>query len=210
MLYINTLLKSLLVGYFTGFTVSIPLGPSGIESVNRSISKGFFEGLKVSLGAVAADLTYLLIINLGLFNFLNKNKSFESLFWILSGIILIIFNHFSQKSKSTTTFNNAKLGGFFSGFLITFLNPMTPSLWLAVSGTIMNVWRLKGVLFFTVSFISMILGSISWFIVLNLLATKGVRFFKQNVAKKTSSILNYVLLFLGILFICYGIIKFIS
>lgn len=75
------------------------MGPSGLESVSRSISKGFKEGFKVSLGAVSADITYIVIINLGLFTILTRNPKFHSLFWIVSGIVLIISNKISFTAK---------------------------------------------------------------------------------------------------------------
>lgn len=208
MIGLKSLVKGILSGYITGFGVSIPLGPSGIESVNRSITYGFIEGLKVSIGAILADISYLIIINFGLFSFFNKNSTFNGFFWIISGIILIVFNHITKNSNNVNyIFGHKKVGGIFSGFTITFLNPMTPSLWLAISGTVMSVWRLSGPLYFFICFVSMILGSVSWFILLNFLATKGFRLFKGKMAKKTSSLLNYVLLFLGIVFILFGLFK---
>ena len=75
-----TICKAIFIGFLTGFTASIPLGPSGLESVNRSMSKGFREGFKVSLGAVSADLLYIVIINLGLFTLLSKHRNFQSIF----------------------------------------------------------------------------------------------------------------------------------
>lgn len=99
MFSVINILKAILIGFFTGFVASIPLGPSGLESVSRSISKGFKEGFKVSLGAVSADITYIVIINLGLFTILTRNPKFHSLFWIVSGIVLIISNKISFTAK---------------------------------------------------------------------------------------------------------------
>lgn len=207
-------LRAILVGFPTGFIASIPLGPSGLESVNRSISNGFAAGFKVSLGAVCADLFYLVVINLGLFNILSIHKHFEGLFWIVSGIILILFSRISCKSTSS----NSKLRktrysytshGFLTGFLITLLNPTTPSLWIALSGTILSLWRLKGRIFFIFSFSSMIFGSITWFCLLNILASKGFKTLKSDYTNITSMLLNYFLLMLGILFIIWGTYKFI-
>ena len=94
------ILKAILIGFFTGFLASIPLGPSCIESVSRSLSKGFREGFKVSIGAVSADIVYIIIINLGLFTIFTKNPRFHSLFWIVSGIALILSIKISSKSKT--------------------------------------------------------------------------------------------------------------
>ena len=203
--------KYLVIAFFTGFTISIPLGPSGIESVNRSISLGFREGLKVSIGAILADMTYLLIINLGLMNFLNSSNKCKGLFWIISGTILTIFNLYSKKNKNKIkNMNFSKSNGLMSGYIITLLNPMTPSLWLALSGTVLHSWYDEGKIIFLMCLVLLMLGSLSWFTILNLLATKGFKFFNKNVKKKTSSILDYVLLFLGIAFIILGLINILE
>ncbi|MBW6411782.1 LysE family transporter [Clostridium weizhouense] len=220
MLSLFFIFRPILIGFFTGFFASIPLGPSGIESINRSISDGFREGYKVSFGAVSADLLYIIIINLGLFKILNDNQRFEGLFWIVSGFVLILFNIISRKSsnlnKTTNKLNiksstNSFLNGhsFLTGFFITFFNPTTPSLWIALSGTILSVWRLKGDIYFTLALSSMFLGSLSWFFVLNLLAIKGFKMLKGDFSNTISKLLDYFLFILGIIFIIWGFIKFI-
>lgn len=214
MFAIWTLCKAILIGFFTGFIASIPLGPSGLESVNRSISQGFKEGFKVSIGAVSADISYILIINLGLFALLSRHQHFQSIFWIISGIILILFNRLSSKKASENNVNNNYISkytsnGFVTGFLITFINPTTPSLWIALSATVLSVWRGHGRIYFLLSTCSMILGSISWFCLLNVLVSKGFRKLKGNYSETTSKILNYFMIILGIAFIVLGIFKFI-
>lgn len=210
-----TICKAIFIGFLTGFTASIPLGPSGIESVNRSMSKGFREGFKVSLGAVSADLLYIVIINLGLFTLLSKHRNFQSIFWIVSGVILILFNRLSftdskKKTDSKNQLNKYTSNGFVTGFLITFVNPTTPSLWIALSTTVLSVWRYHGRIYFLTSVSSMMIGSITWFCLLNILVSKGVRKLKSDYTKTTSKLLNYFLMILGISFIILGIFKFIK
>lgn len=223
MFSIWTICKAIIVGFFTGFIASIPLGPSGIESVNRSISQGFKEGFKVSLGTVSADITYILIINLGFFTLLSKHRYFQSIFWIVSGIVLILFNKVSFKkdnkkdnnkdnnkaNNSTNYLSKYNSNGFLMGYLITFINPTTPSLWIALSATVLNVWRNNGAAYFAFSTCAMILGSISWFCLLNFLVSKGIKKLKSNYAQTTSKLLNYFLIILGIIFIVLGVLKFI-
>lgn len=208
------ILKAILIGFFTGFLASIPLGPSGLESVSRSITKGFREGFKVSLGAVSADIVYIVIINLGFLTFFTKSPKSYSLFWVVSGIVLIISTKISLNRKHSelsldnTSFRHAS-NGFLTGFFITFLNPTTPSLWIALSGTVFNVWRHSGKLFFTLSISSMIIGSITWFCFLNILVSRGVKKLNPNFAAGTTKLLDYFLLALGIIFVILGIYRFI-
>ena len=214
MFSVFTIFKAIFIGFFTGFIASIPLGPSGLESINRSISKGFREGFKVSLGAVSADIVYIIIINLGLFTIFTKNPKFHSVFWIVSGIILIVSTKISFKSKSLDlklekSINRHSSNGFLAGFLITFLNPTTPSLWIALSGTVFNVWRHHGRIFFIFSISSMIIGSITWFCLLNILVSRGLKKLNPNYTNNTTKFLDYFLLILGIIFIVLGTYKFI-
>jgi len=211
MFTIWTICKAILIGFFTGFIASIPLGPSGLESVNRSISQGFKEGFKVSIGAVSADITYILIINLGLFALLSKHRHFQSIFWIISGIILILFNRLSFNNNDKNHKNHLvkyTSNGFLTGYLITFINPTTPSLWIALSATVLSVWKGNGTIYFLFSTCSMILGSISWFCLLNILVSKGFKKLKSTHCDTTSKLLNYFLMLLGIIFIILVIIKF--
>lgn len=214
MFSVFNIFKAILIGFSTGFLASIPLGPSGLESVSRSISKGFREGFKVSLGAISADIAYIIIINLGLLTILTKNSKFHSLFWIISGFVLILSTKISLKSIGSSSkleksiYRHAS-NSFITGFLITFLNPTTPSLWIALSGTVFNVWRHHGRIFFIFSISSMIIGSITWFCLLNILVSRGFKKLSPNYTNNTTKILDYFLLVLGIIFVIWGIYKYI-
>lgn len=200
------IIKAACVGLMTGIFASVPLGPAGLESVNRSISKGFRQGFKVSIGAIFADYLYLTIINLGLFSILDENYLYKGIFWVISGTVLILFaKHSKDESSITRLLQNSKLGGVLSGFLITFINPVTFSFWLAFSETVINFWRTNGTLFFYVAFLFMLLGSITWFSILNLLASRGLKLMKKDVGGIASKLLTYVLYIIGTCFIIYGL-----
>ena len=214
MISVLIILKAILFAFFTGFAASIPLGPSGLESVSRSISKGFRAGFKVSLGAVSADIVYIIIINLGLLTIFTRNAKLNSLFWIVSGFFLILSTRISLKPKSSDSRLQKAIyrhssNGFLTGFLITFLNPTTPSIWIALSGTLFNVWRHHGSFFFTVSIFSMIIGSITWFCVLNILVSRSFKKLNANFTNNTTKLLDYFLVALGVVFVIWGTYKFI-
>ena len=201
-------LKAPIVGFLTGVIASIPLGPAGLESINRSISKGFWHGFKVSIGAVLADYTYLTIINLGLLQILEQNYIYKGVFWLISGIVLFLFAKHSKKecnTKASRFLNNPKTGGFVSGFIITLINPVTFSFWLAFSGTVMSIWRSDGTAFFYTSFLCMLIGSLSWLAILNLFASKGLKLIKGDVNALTSKLLRFVLYIIAICFFIYGL-----
>lgn len=208
MLNIPDLFKAIVSGFTTGITICIPLGPSGIESIKRTAAFNFLEGFKVSLGAIAADISCMILINFGLAAIFLKSRRTEGVFWIISGILLMLFSAFSNEKRETQKEFSFK--AFPTGFLITFLNPMTPALWIALTGTILNVWRSIGLTYYCIFIISLILGMISWFALLNYLALKGIRMLNNKTSGKASLILKYTLLALSFGFIIYGVYQFLS
>lgn len=211
-----TLLKALIMGFATGFVISIPLGPAGIESIKRTISKSFREGFTVSLGALSADVTYLLLINCGLSNLLSKNKKTESIFWIISGFILLLIGYLSLKEKKHSMLNIDifKLNRFnslpfLSGFLITFSNPMTPTLWLTLSGTAIRAWYYAGTVYYYTFIFSIISGMVFWFFLLNYAAYKGKHVFNLTSTDKASNLLKYIIIIIGAGFVLFGFFRLI-
>lgn len=212
------ILKAILIGITTGFILSIPLGPSAIESIKRTVSKGFKEGFKVSLGSLSADVFYLLLINCGLANIFRTNPKTEALFWILSGFILTCIGYNSIKHRNgNETFiskfmKNLNLSSlpFLTGFFITVFNPMTPSIWLTLSGTVIKAWYYVNITCYYIFIISIIIGMILWFALLNFLAFKGFNLLGKKHSNKTVSILMFGTVFMGLLFVIYGIYSFFN
>lgn len=212
------LLRTMVSGFIAGIIISIPLGPSGLESVKRTISVGFKEGFIVSLGAIAADMSYLLLITCGFAGLVSKYKGAEALFWIISGIILAFIGYHSIKNADTGSslspkfLKSSKYNSmpFLTGFLITFSNPMTPSLWLFMSGTVIRVWYSRGLIAYYTGVFSILLGMIAWFALLNFLALKGFKVLAPSKSVKTTLLLMWSILILGFGFVVFGIIKLIE
>jgi len=212
------IVKAILIGISTGFILSIPLGPSALESIRRTASRGFKEGFKVSLGSLSADVFYLLLINCGLANILSTNPKTEALFWIISGSILTFIGYNSIKHKNgNETFlskfmKNLNLSSlpFLTGFFITVSNPMTPSIWLTLSGTVIRAWYYINTTCYYVFIISIIIGMILWFALLNFLALKGFNLLGKNHSNKTVYLLMFGTVFTGLIFVIYGIYSFFN
>lgn len=209
--------KAIISGFVLGFLYSIPLGPSGIESVKRTISKGFKEGFKVSLGAIGADMTYLLLISRGFAGVFDKYKWAEALFWMISGVLLFFMGYHSirnadKDSSSTPRFlRNSKYASmpFLAGYLMTVTNPMTPSLWIVFSSTIIRTWHSVSVTCYYSFILATFAGMITWFALLNLAALKGVKILKPSHSAKTAILLMWIILLLGVAFNIFGVIKLI-
>lgn len=207
-----TFFKAVITGILTGLIVSVPLGPAGIESIKRTITIGFKKGFTVSMGALSADVTYMLLINCGLSNLLSANRKTEALFWIISGAILSLIGYSSIRKGEhvkSRNFKSQKSNSFFAGYFIVLTNPMTLSLWLTVSGTSIKAWQLAGRLYYITYMSSIVVGMILWFSMLNFFAYKGIKFFSPSNTEKTSFLLKYLILGIGFAFILFGFVMFV-
>jgi threonine/homoserine/homoserine lactone efflux protein len=215
---ISITVKAIFIGLSTGLILALPLGPAGLESVKRTISKGYKEGILVALGAISVDALDIILINFGIFNLLDASKRLESLFWIICGIILAFIGYKSVKGtkKGEDGFKPkaVKSGKFSSmpyvtGFLITVSNPLTHSLWITMSGTVIRAWYYKGNAPYIAFISSMIIGMIIWLLILNYLALRGQKFVASSTSKIVSLIIEWAIFGIGIVFILYGLIKLI-
>ncbi|MFA6789586.1 MAG: LysE family transporter, partial [Arcobacteraceae bacterium] len=77
-----------LQGMVLGFTAAIPLGPINLLIMNESL-KSYKNGFFVGLGAMSADTTFLLLILLGLNNYLENTILLKGL--SLLGALFLLF-----------------------------------------------------------------------------------------------------------------------
>lgn len=208
------LIRAVFSGLLTGLLVSIPLGPAGLESIKRTISRGYKEGFMVSLGAISGDTLDIVLINFGLYNLLSGHKRTEAVFWIISGTVLTIIGYLSVKGDERVkkletdpdVIKNKKLRSmpFIVGFLIVVSNPLTHSLWFTMSGTVIRVWHYRGALPYYIFIASIVAGMIIWFSLLNFLVLKGHKKLSISSSNKISTVLMWVILIVGIVFIIFG------
>lgn len=212
------IIKAIFFGITTGFILSIPIGPTAMESIKRTVSKNFREGFTVSLGALGAHVFYLILINCGLANILRQSRGTESLFWIISGLILTLIGYTSINHKNgnvtfiTKFMKSLNLSSlpFLTGFFITVSNPMTPTIWLTLSGTVIRAWYYINKTCYYIFIISILIGMTLWFALLNFLAHKGFNLLGKNGSHKTISFLMWGTLLVGILFVGYGFYDFVK
>lgn len=215
-----TLLRGIyavLTGAMTGFFSTFPLGPTGLESAKRQFKYGIKGGLLVGIGSNLADLVYIALIQLGLTQFAHRPKSFDAVFWVLSGGIILYFGYNLLKEKIKIVFpekNDVQrkepvpvVGSIMAGFLITIANPATPVIWLGVSSTVLHLWHTRGELYYFF-FGGMVLGILSSFPVQNYLVYKGVNHLPSRFKNAGSLTIGSILSFIGLVFVIRGIVEF--
>ncbi|MGG0658063.1 LysE family transporter [Rummeliibacillus pycnus] len=145
-------MHSLFPYFFLGVSLAAPIGPVKATLLNLGINNGFFHAWFFSLGAIATDLMYMLLVYLGIGQFI-EYPMIQSILWsfgcfvlLYTGIENLLTMHkvkFNPQFKKKVRLRHS----FRSGFLIALLNPLTILFWLGIYGSVLvgGSGRLSGI-----------------------------------------------------------------
>jgi len=124
-------------GLLLGFGAALPLGPINLLIMNEAL-RSYKKAVAIGLGAMSADISYLLLIFYGITNFLQESILLKILA-LLGSVFLIylaflIFKTRNQHiDKMKITKDATLLSNYTKGYLLTLLNPYTVLFWLSVT-----------------------------------------------------------------------------
>lgn len=135
-------------GILIGLLVSVPLGPMGILVIQRTVNKSRVAGLLSGMGAALSDTLYAVIAGFSLTFMIDFIRAHEILFQSIgASVVLALGIHIFFKNPVTDLRRNRLRGNthfqdIISSFLVTFSNPLTVFVFLAVftsSGVAVNL-----------------------------------------------------------------------
>jgi len=143
-MFVTLLLKGILIGLL----VSIPLGPIGVLVIQRTVNKTRMAGLLSGMGAALSDTLYAIIAGFSLtyvVDFIRKNEFIFQLSGALVVLglgIYIFFKNPLTDMQQHRLRGNTHLKDIISTFLVTFSNPLSVLVFLAIftsSGVAMSL-----------------------------------------------------------------------
>lgn len=196
---------NLIQNIILGISLAAPIGPVNIEVIKRGLKHGFLPAFLLSLGAAAADTTYLLLIYFGLSKFINI-PIVKTYIWFFGAIVLLYIGYLSVKEffnriDLENSNQKASRNSFIAGYLITISNPMTIVWWLGVFGAIIgssiqNVSKTTAL----IGSLTIILGVLLWFFALAILLHFGKRFINEKTMRHISMFAGIILIGFGLYF----------
>ena len=148
-IYFCTMFLTLLVkGILIGLLVSIPLGPIGVLVIQRTVNKSRMAGLLSGMGAALSDTLYAIIAGFSLTYVVDFIRRNEILFQLTGALVVlglgiyIFFKNPLTDIQQHRLRGNTHLKDIVSTFLVTFSNPMSVFVFLAIftsSGVAINL-----------------------------------------------------------------------
>lgn len=172
---------------FLGISLAAPIGPVNAAQLNKGIKHGFFHAWVFGLGAVLADVTYMLLVYLGVIHFLDT--SFMKAFLWLFGFFVLTYNGVETlfgAGKFESNMRNEKKASIFksiaSGFTMSISNPLTILFWLGIYGSVLAETAASENTQQLLSYsTAIILGILSWDVTMALIAGGAKRILAANV-----------------------------
>ncbi|PYI52077.1 LysE family transporter [Paenibacillus flagellatus] len=125
-----------------GLSLAAPIGPINAAQIRTGIRSGFVQAWLVGLGAMAADVLYMLLVYMGVVHFIDI--AFMKTFLWLFGCFVLVYTgvetlvaagrlHEGDGTRSDGT----SLRSFSSGFVLSATNPLTVLFWLGIYGSVL-------------------------------------------------------------------------
>ncbi|WP_337031850.1 LysE family transporter [Paenibacillus illinoisensis] len=133
----------MILGYILlGISLSAPIGPINAAQLDKGVRGGFMPSWFVGLGAIAADIIYMLLVYFGIIHLLDL-PFVKAFLWLFGFFVLVYTGVESIKNAGTLTQSNmrgdeaALSKSFMNGFLMSLFNPLSIMFWLGIYGSIL-------------------------------------------------------------------------
>ncbi|WP_416296668.1 LysE family transporter [Paenibacillus illinoisensis] len=133
----------MILGYILlGISLSAPIGPINAAQLDKGVRGGFLPSWFVGLGAIAADIIYMLLVYFGIIHLLDL-PFVKAFLWLFGFFVLVYTGVESIKNAGTLSQSNmrgdeaALSKSFMNGFLMSLFNPLSIMFWLGIYGSIL-------------------------------------------------------------------------
>ncbi|HEY3370982.1 MAG TPA: LysE family transporter [Prolixibacteraceae bacterium] len=133
-MFLTLILKGILIGLL----VSIPLGPIGVLVIQRTVNKNRMAGLVSGMGAALSDTLYAIIAGFSLTYVVEFIRVHEMLFQSIGALVVLGLGIHIFFKNPVTDLQQHRLRGnthfkdIMSTFLVTFSNPLSVFVFLAI------------------------------------------------------------------------------
>ena len=207
----------LLISYiFLGLTLAAPIGPVNSARLDKGLKNGFWHAWMVGAGSMIADATFMLLIYLGLVQFLNI-PMVQILLWLVGGFILTYtgIESILQINKLKLHLKNNQKDSLFHcfmlGFFMSLTSPMSIIFWLGIYGSILAKTAVSYGTSHLLIYSSMIfIGLTLWDLLVAGLTTGMRRYLNQKSLSIISVVSGLSLVGFGVYFAIQGLRALLS
>jgi threonine/homoserine/homoserine lactone efflux protein len=133
---------SMLFSYlFLGLSLAAPIGPVNSARLDKGIKNGFWHAWVVGLGSMMADGIFMMMVYLGLIQFLSI-PILQIFLWLFGSFVLLYTGIESILKTNTISFDydrqkDSLFRSFRTGFIMSITSPLSILFWLGIYGSVL-------------------------------------------------------------------------
>lgn len=200
-------------GVLIGLCISVPVGPIGMLTIQRTLNRGQRFGIATGLGATMSDLIYTVVTLFFLSFVLDFIEAHRFVIELVGSIIVAFFGYYifnanpSTQPKPNEPLKHTLFGDFMTSFGLTFSNPLVLFVLIALFARFGFI-QTHTTLFVTICGILSILGgALLWWNMLTLLVSRFKNKLNMRELKLINQITGIIILLIGLVGIFFSIIK---
>jgi len=204
----HRMLEIIIKGVLIGLCISVPLGPIGMLTIQRTLNRGQKHGVATGLGATTSDLIYTIITLFFLSFVLDFIEDHRFIIELVGSLVVAFFGWYifqtnpATQPKPNETIKHSLLGDFVTSFGLTFSNPLVLFVLIALFARFQFIGN-KTTLFVTIcGILSILAGALLWWNLLTILVSK----FKNKLNMRELKLINQTTGIIILLIGCVGLI----
>ena len=198
-----------------GLSLAAPIGPVNSARIDKGIKNGFWHAWIVGAGSMIADGCFMLIVYLGLNQFLTV-PIIQVFLWLFGAFILLYtgIESILKMDKVNLSLYRSKeslLRSFLVGFIMSITSPLSILFWLGIYGSVLaQTAQTEGTGSLLIYSCMIFLGLTIWDLFMASLTSGFRKFLNLKMLKGISVISGLSLLGFGVYFGVKGIMLLLS
>jgi threonine/homoserine/homoserine lactone efflux protein len=186
-------LSSIIAGIALGLSLGVPPGPVNAAIAAAAARRSYLDGIKIGLGAMTADFTYLVLTVIGVAVLLTGSLARNAIS-VIGGLILIYFAYATLKSYRQSRESPDTLGTgnhYLMGLVMGLTNPLGILWWVTAGAAFVAMFNVLGVAGF-------MLGLLAWI--------SSFSVFVHFAGKKVDLVYPIVIVGSGLMMLFFGLL----
>jgi L-lysine exporter family protein LysE/ArgO len=199
-------MNSIFTYILLGVSLAAPIGPVNAAQLNTGIKNGFFHAWIFGIGALTADVLYMIMVYFGVGQFIDSPLvktilwSFGCFVLTYTGVENLLTLHkieIDLRFGKSIRLRRSLLAGFF----MSLLNPLTILFWLGIYGSVLaetsQIFRGNQVIIYS---LAIIVGVILWDTIMAFISSGARRFLSTTLLKIISILSSLSMIGFGVYF----------
>jgi threonine/homoserine/homoserine lactone efflux protein len=197
------MLEIIIKGVLIGLCISVPLGPIGMLTIQRTLNRGQRYGIATGLGATTSDLIYTIITLFFLSFVLDFIEDHRFVIELIGSFVVASFGWYIFRSNPATqpkpneTTKHSLLGDFMSSFGLTLSNPFILFVLIALFARVQFIGNKTTFLVTAIGILSILGGALIWWNLLTFLVSRFKTKLNMRELKLINQITGMIILLIG-------------